>query len=119
MTSVRRKSLFRTFDNTQIVPVIFFIFEFQWDNHQFKTILTLKALSGHKTNIGIDTDSMASNTDSKRHKNRLGNAPWLISVCISKCLPHLQASDFSQLFAGKATWHVQRGLTGGIDFIMC
>lgn len=57
-----RESLVRTFDDTQIVPIILFIFEFQWDDHQLEAILALKTLSCHETNIGVDTDTMASNT---------------------------------------------------------
>ena len=49
------------------IPVILLFFKFDWDDHQFQAILALVALTGHETDIRVDSDSIACDANSKRH----------------------------------------------------
>jgi hypothetical protein len=46
-------------------PVVFLKIKLQWNDHEFQAVLTLVALSCHETDVWVDTNPMACDTNSK------------------------------------------------------
>lgn len=61
------RSLAFVFHGCDKIPVILLLIKFDWDHHQFQAILALVALTGHETNIRVDSDSITCDANSKRH----------------------------------------------------
>ena len=48
-------------------PVVCLVIELERNHHAFLTVLALKLLANHEPHVGIDTNAVACNADSKRH----------------------------------------------------
>lgn len=48
--------------------VIVFVVKLEWNDHPFLAVLTLKLLTHHEAHVGINSDAVAGNADSERHR---------------------------------------------------
>ena len=48
--------------------VIVFVVKLEWNDHPFLTVLAFKLLTHHEAHVGINSDAVAGNADSERHR---------------------------------------------------